>query len=127
MHTYVPTIWSIVKVCKYLLLFYTYVGVLADALKACQLCGNPLYLKDCVGEKKFGLAHILSVSFRCWYSECGLVNDVPIGSRHNDKYLYKCMGCQHQIGCWCKLFCFLYFLISLNTDYFLIKPTNKPR
>lgn len=55
-------------------------GVLADGLKACQLCGHPLHLTDCVGEKKFGLAHILMV--KCQYVECGLVNDVPTGSRH---------------------------------------------
>lgn len=55
-------------------------GVLADGLKACQLCGHPLHLIDCVGEKKFGLAHILMV--KCNYLECGLVNDVPTGSRH---------------------------------------------
>ncbi|XP_056017087.1 uncharacterized protein LOC125673339 [Ostrea edulis] len=54
--------------------------VLADGLKACHWCGSPLHLKECVGEKKFGLAHILLV--KCCYSECGLVNDVPTGSRH---------------------------------------------
>jgi hypothetical protein len=55
-------------------------GTLADGLKACQLCGQQLQLSNCVGDKKFGLAHVLKV--KCQYPECGLINDVPTGSKH---------------------------------------------
>ena len=55
-------------------------GVLADNLRACQLCSQPLHLANCVGEKKFGLAQILMI--KCTYEDCGLVNSIPTGSRH---------------------------------------------
>ena len=55
-------------------------GTLADGLKGCKLCGQPLHLTNCVAEKKFGLAHILQV--KCMNPECNLVNDVPTGSKH---------------------------------------------
>jgi hypothetical protein len=55
-------------------------GILADGLKKCGLCGQPLYLNNCVGERKFGLAHVLLVE--CTFPECGLVNDVPTGTKH---------------------------------------------
>ena len=55
-------------------------GALADGLKGCELCGQPLHLTNCVAEKKFGLAHILQV--KCMNPECNLVNDVPTGSKH---------------------------------------------
>ena len=97
--------------------------MLADGLKACQLCGNPLHLKDCVGEKKFGLAHILSV--RCFYSECGLVNDVPTGSRHKTSTCTSAWDVNTKLAAGITFF--LFSLICLNTDYFLIRPTNKPR
>ena len=56
-------------------------GTLADGLKACNLCGQPLHLSNCVGEKKFGLAQILQV--KCHYPDCGLINDIPTGRKHS--------------------------------------------
>lgn len=58
-------------------------GTLANGLKACQLCSQPLHLINTVGERRFGLAQILEV--KCMYSECGLVNDVPTGSKHTSQ------------------------------------------
>ena len=55
-------------------------GILADELKKCGLCGQPLHLNICVGERKFGLAHVLLV--KCTFPECGLLNDVPTGTKH---------------------------------------------
>ena len=55
-------------------------GILADGLKQCGLCGQPLHLNNCVGERKFGLAHVLLV--KCTFPECGLLNDVPTGTKH---------------------------------------------
>lgn len=49
-------------------------GTLANGLKACQLCSQPLHLINTVGKRIFGLAQILEV--KCMYSECGLVNGV---------------------------------------------------
>ena len=54
--------------------------MLADGLRACQLCCHLLHLKDCVGEKKFGLGHILLV--KCGHDGCSLINEIPTGSRH---------------------------------------------
>lgn len=56
------------------------IGFLADGLKTCQLCSHPLHLKDCIGERKFGLGHILLI--RCCYEGCKLVNEVATGSKH---------------------------------------------
>lgn len=42
---------------------------LANGLKACQLCNQPLHLVNTVGKRKFGLTEILEV--KCMYSECG--------------------------------------------------------
>ncbi|XP_048749762.1 uncharacterized protein LOC125647095 [Ostrea edulis] len=53
-------------------------GVLADGLRACQLCQLPLHLHNCVGEKKFGLSQILEI--KC--NNCDLINNVVTGSRH---------------------------------------------
>lgn len=50
----------------------------ANDQKACQICNQPLHFT--VGEREFGLAQILEVKFM--YSECGLVNEVPNGSKH---------------------------------------------
>lgn len=58
-------------------------GTLANGLKACQLCSQPLHLINTVCERRFGLAQILEV--KCMYSECGLVNDVPTGSKHTSQ------------------------------------------
>jgi len=55
-------------------------SVLADGLKACRLCSQPLHLADCVGETRYGLSGYLKV--KCMYSECGLMNQIPTGSRH---------------------------------------------
>lgn len=41
-------------------------GTLANGLKACQLCSQPLHLINTVGERRFGLAQILEV--KCMYS-----------------------------------------------------------
>jgi hypothetical protein len=53
-------------------------GVLADGLRACQLCQLPLHLHNCVQEKKVGLSQILGI--KC--DNCQLVNNVPTGNRH---------------------------------------------
>ena len=53
-------------------------GILADGLKGCQLCCQPLSLNDCIGEKLYGLGGKLLV--KC--IPCGLINDVLIGTRH---------------------------------------------
>lgn len=58
-------------------------GTLANGLKACQLCSQPLHLINTVGERKFGLAQILKV--KCMYSQCGLVNDVLTGRKHTSQ------------------------------------------
>ncbi|XP_069109309.1 uncharacterized protein [Argopecten irradians] len=55
-------------------------GALAEGLAGCKLCGNPLHLTNCLGERKFGLAHILLV--KCNFPSCRLVNDVPTGRKH---------------------------------------------
>ncbi|XP_062617807.1 uncharacterized protein LOC134279410 isoform X3 [Saccostrea cucullata] len=55
-------------------------GIIADGLKSCQLCGQPLHLSNCVSERKFGLAHVLIV--KCNFPECGLLNEVPTGRKH---------------------------------------------
>ncbi|XP_062590039.1 uncharacterized protein LOC134251653 [Saccostrea cucullata] len=55
-------------------------GILANNLKECKRCGQPLHLSDCVGETRFGLAQILQV--QCRYQECRLLNDVPTGKKH---------------------------------------------
>ncbi|XP_061173475.1 uncharacterized protein LOC133182645 [Saccostrea echinata] len=55
-------------------------GVLADGLNCCQLCGQPLQLSNCVGEQKFGLEHILII--KCKFTDCGLVNEVATRSKH---------------------------------------------
>ena len=52
--------------------------VLAKALEACQLCGLPLHLKDCIGEKRYGLGGFLIIN--C--TNCCLPNDIPLGTRH---------------------------------------------
>lgn len=55
-------------------------GTLADGLKGCKLCGQPLQLSSCEGEQKYGLAHVLLI--RCNFSDCGVLNEVPTGSKH---------------------------------------------
>lgn len=56
-------------------------GTLADKLKGCKLCGQPLQLSCCEGEKKEkGLAHVLLI--RCNFSDCGVLNEVLTGSKH---------------------------------------------
>ena len=55
-------------------------GVLADGLKGCNLCGQPLHLSSCIGEQKYGLAHVLQI--KCNFPSCGLVNEVSTGSKH---------------------------------------------
>ncbi|XP_062611418.1 uncharacterized protein LOC134273245 [Saccostrea cucullata] len=55
-------------------------GVLADGLSSCQLCGQPLQLSNCVGENKFGLAHVLLI--KCQFTDCRLMNEVPTDSQH---------------------------------------------
>ncbi|KAK3090923.1 hypothetical protein FSP39_015740 [Pinctada imbricata] len=53
-------------------------GTLADNLRSCFFCTEPLHLIDCVGETKMGLAQVLRVKCR----QCKGTNDVPTGSRH---------------------------------------------
>nr|XP_034318620.1 uncharacterized protein LOC117686879 [Crassostrea gigas] len=67
-------LWNIISN----LLLKINLGILADGLKSCQLCSQPLHLNDCTGEKKIGLGHMLLI--RCNY--CQLVNEIPTGSRH---------------------------------------------
>lgn len=55
-------------------------GTLADGLKGCKLCGQPLQLSSCEGEQKYYLAHVLLI--RCKSSDCGVLNEVPTGSKH---------------------------------------------
>lgn len=52
--------------------------LLAEGLKECIFCKEPLCLNSCTGEKKYGLASILYVACR----ECGNTNSVPTGKRH---------------------------------------------
>lgn len=53
---------------------------LADGLKGCKSCGQPLQLSSCEGEQKYGLANVLLI--RCNFSDCGVLNEVPTGSKH---------------------------------------------
>ena len=55
-------------------------GVLADGLKGCNLCGQPLQLSSCIGEQKYGLAHVLQI--KCNFPSCGHVNEVSTCSNH---------------------------------------------
>lgn len=56
------------------------IRTLADGLKGCKSCGQPLQLSSCEGEQKYGLAHVLLI--RCIFSDCGVLNEVPTGSKH---------------------------------------------
>lgn len=53
--------------------------LLAEGLKECIFCKEPLSLISCAGEKKYGLASILYVACR----KCGTTNSVPTGKRHS--------------------------------------------
>lgn len=44
---------------------------LADGLKGCKLCGQPLQWSSCEGEQKYSLAHVLLI--RCNFSDCGVL------------------------------------------------------
>lgn len=54
-------------------------GILAEGLRECALCKEPLLLSNCLGEKKFGLASHLYI--RCSNQTCQLVNTIPTDSR----------------------------------------------
>jgi hypothetical protein len=49
-------------------------------IEACQFRGHPLHFKDCIGERKYGLGHLLLVN--CCYEDCKLVNEIATGRRH---------------------------------------------
>ncbi|XP_062614363.1 uncharacterized protein LOC134276103 [Saccostrea cucullata] len=72
-------------------------NVLADGLRACQLCQSPLQLHNCVNEKKFGISQILQI--KC--EHCHLLNDVATGRRGASASGYSVefggpgMGCQY--------------------------------
>ncbi|XP_062603897.1 uncharacterized protein LOC134265692 isoform X2 [Saccostrea cucullata] len=53
--------------------------LLAEGLKECVFCKEPLHLSSCTGEKKYGLASILYIN--CL--KCSNTNSVPTGKRHN--------------------------------------------
>ena len=54
---------------------------LAENLKACQLCSQPLHLSNCIGESRSGLGGYLQV--RCAYVGCRVLNHVHYGTKHN--------------------------------------------
>lgn len=62
-------------------------GNFADGLKGCKLCGQPLQLSSCAGEQKYGFAHVLLI--RCNFSDYGVLNEVPTGSKHTYEQIYK--------------------------------------
>lgn len=52
-------------------------GLLADQLRACKNCSNPLFLHNIDNEQRVGYASILYVS-----CECGFMNKVSTGKSH---------------------------------------------
>ena len=65
-------------------------GILADALKQCTSCCQPLHLSSTVGETQQGLGGYLHVM--CTNNDCGEKNYVPYGKRHKAPGTSKTMA-----------------------------------